>query len=256
MMDILFTVCGRAGSKGIRNKNVRAFLGYPLPYYTFAVIEQYLKEYATDTIDMALNTDSPELAKIANTNPYIRLSVIDRKTELGGDRVPKPAVILDTFLQMQIKTGKSYEMVVDLDLTSPLRTAKDIDTLINKQKEVQADVTFSVTDSRRNPFFNMVMDCGKGVRKILKSDFTARQQAPTVYDMNASLYAYNPEFIKTGKGVLDGYCEVIKMYDTGILDLDHVNDFELMEVIAKYLFENREEFKNVYTFLKRKHYDL
>lgn len=251
-MDILFTICGRAGSKGIRNKNIREFLGYPLPYYTFAVIEQYLKEYATDTIDVALNTDSPELVKIANANPYIRLSLIHRKTELGGDRVPKTAVILDTFLQMQTKTGKSYEMVVDLDLTSPLRTVKDIDALINRQKEVQADVTFSVTDSRRNPFFNMVMDCEKGVRKILKSDFIARQQAPTVYDMNASLYAYNPEFLKTGKGVLDGYCEIIKMFDTGILDLDHVNDFELMEVIAKYLFENKEEFRNFYTFLKRK----
>lgn len=251
-MDILFTICGRAGSKGIRNKNIREFLGYPLPYYTFAVIEQYLKEYATDTIDVALNTDSPELVKIANANPYIRLSLIHRKTELGGDRVPKTAVILDTFLQMQTKTGKSYEMVVDLDLTSPLRTVKDIDALINRQKEVQADVTFSVTDSRRNPFFNMVMDCEKGVRKILKSDFIARQQAPTVYDMNASLYAYNPEFLKTGKGVLDGYCEIIKMFDTGILDLDHVNDFELMEVIAEYLFKNKEEFRNTYTFLKRK----
>lgn len=254
-MDILFTVCGRAGSKGIRNKNTRVFLGYPLAYYTFAVIEQYLEEYATDTIDMALNTDSPELVKIANANPYIRLSVIDRKTELGGDRVPKPNVILDTYLQMQNKTGKSYEMVVDLDLTSPLRTAKDIDTLINKQKKVQADVTFSVTDSRRNPFFNMVMDCEKGVRKILKSDFIARQQAPAVYDMNASLYAYNPEFLKTGNGVLDGHCEMIKMFDTGILDLDHANDFELMEVIAEYLFKNKEEFKNAYAFMKRKYHD-
>ena len=47
------------------------------------------------------------------------------------------------------------------------------------------------------------------------------------------------------KGVLDGYCEIIKMYDTGILDLDHENDFELMEVIANYLFEKNQEFAEV-----------
>ena len=67
-----------------------------------------------------------------------------------------------------------------------------------------------------------------------------------------SFFMYNPEFLKTGKGVLDGYCEVIQMMDTGILDLDHVNDFELMQVIAKYLFENYEEFKKSYEYLKNK----
>lgn len=252
MMDILFTVCGRAGSKGIKNKNVREFLGYPLPYYTFAAIAQYIEEYAKDHIDVAVNTDSPELIEMAKANLFIGLSVINRKPELAGDRIPKPAVILDTFLQMQEKTGQKYAMVVDLDLTSPLRTAKDIDALVEKQKQVNADVTFSVTDSRRNPYFNMVIETEKGVRKVLKSDFVARQQAPSVYDMNASLYAYNPEFLKTGKGVLDGYCEIITMYDTGILDLDHENDFELMQVIAKYLFENKDEFSAAFTYMKRK----
>ncbi len=250
-MDILFTVCGRAGSKGIKNKNIREFLGYPLPYYTFASIGQYLKEYAEDDIDIAVNTDSPELIEIAEKNPYVNLTVINRKPELGGDRVPKPAVILDTYNQMQEKTGKQYEMVVDLDLTSPLRTAKDIDELVKKQKEKNADVTFSVTDSRRNPYFNMVMDGEKGVRKVLDSDFVARQQAPAVYDMNASLYAYSPEHLKSGKSILDGYCEVIKMFDTGILDLDHENDFELMQVIAKYLYQTKREFKGAYEFVRK-----
>ena len=64
--------------------------------------------------------------------------------------------------------------------------------------------------------------------------------------MNASLYAYSPEFLKSGKGVLDGYCECIEMYDTGVLDLDHENDFELMEVIAKYLFSKKEGMAKVY----------
>ena len=251
-MDILFTVCGRAGSKGIKNKNIKEFLGYPLPYYTFSAIAQYLEEYSEDAIDVALNTDSPELIEIANNNPFVDVSIIKRKPELGGDRVPKIAVILDTFSQMQEKKGKKYNMVVDLDLTSPLRTAKDIDKLIKKQKEKKADVTFSVTDSRRNPYFNMVMDSDKGVKKVLQSNFVARQQAPAVYDMNASLYAYNPDFLTSGKGVLDGYCEVIKMFDTGILDLDHENDFELMQVIADYLFTNKDDFKKAMAYLSNK----
>ena len=35
------------------------------------------------------------------------------------------------------------------------------------------------------------------------------------------------------------------MKDTGILDLDHENDFALMEVIAEYLFETDDGYGEV-----------
>jgi CMP-N,N'-diacetyllegionaminic acid synthase len=250
-MQILFTVCGRAGSKGIKNKNVRDFAGYPLPYYTFAAIGLYLKEYSDDKVDIALNTDSQKLVDIADHNPFVKVQIIPRKPELGGDRVAKTAVILDTLLQMEIREKKQYEMVVDLDLTSPLRTVEDIRNLITTHKEKCPDVTFSVTDARRNPYFNMVMEAEKGVRRVLPSDFVARQQAPAVYDMNASLYAYDPEYLKNGNDVLAGYCEIIKMTDTGVLDLDRETDFELMEVVAKYLFERKKAFAVIYENIVR-----
>lgn len=251
-MNILFTVCGRAGSKGIRNKNIKTFLNYPLPYYTFSVISQYIESNKTDHIDIALNTDSKELIDIANNNPFIDIHVIDRLDELAGDFVAKISVIQDTFNKMQVKLNKKYDMVVDLDLTSPLRTPRDLQNLIEKQKELRPDVTFSVTSSRRNPFFNMVMKSDKGICQVIKSNYVSRQQAPTVFDMNASLYAYNPEFLSSGKDVLDGHSEIIEMLDTAVLDLDHENDFVLMQVIADYLFKNRPEFIDVYKYLESK----
>ena len=249
-MNILFTVCGRAGSKGIKNKNVKTFLSYPLPYYTFSVISQYLEGNKNDDVDIALNTDSKELIAIANNNPFIDIHVVDREKELAGDFVAKCSVILDTFNKMQNKLNKKYDMIVDLDLTSPLRTPQDLQNLIAKQKELCPDVTFSVTSSRRNPFFNMVMKTEKGICQVIKSDYVSRQQAPTVYDMNASLYAYKPEFLLSGKGVLEGRSEIIEMFDTAVLDLDHENDFVLMQVIADYLFKNRPEFIDVYNYLE------
>lgn len=76
-------------------------------------------------------------------------------------------------------------------------------------------------------------------------DYVARQQAPEIYDMNASMYAYEPEFLSSGKGVLDGKGDIIIMYDTGVLDLDHEHDFELMEVIANFLFNKFPKFGEV-----------
>lgn len=244
-MSILFTICGRAGSKGIKNKNVRNFLGSPLPMYTLSAIDLYLKRNSEVEADIVLNTDSEELISIAVKNLLRKVDVIRRKKHLVGDAVPKIAVILDSLNQMEERKQKCYDMVIDLDITSPLRTVADIEVLVNKKKETNCDVVFSVTDSRRNPYFNMVKKTKKGYKRVLESIFVTRQEAPEIFDMNASMYAYDPNYLRTGKGVLDGYCEIIKMYDTGILDLDCENDFELMEVIAQHLYKKEMSFAEI-----------
>lgn len=246
-MKILFTICGRAGSKGIKNKNIREFVGKPLPYYTISAIDLFLKETSLNVeADIVVNSDSKELLELMKKNPLRTIETIERDESLAGDAVGKIAVINDCLLKMESRGHNKYDMVVDLDITSPLRTAENIEQLIKKQLDSKADVTTSVTTARRNPYFNQVMKTEHGYKKVIASSLTARQQAPEIFDMNASLYAYSPEFLKSGKGVLDGYCECIEMYDTGVLDLDHENDFELMEVIAKYLFSKKEGMAKVY----------
>lgn len=249
-MRILFTICGRAGSKGIKNKNIRMFLGKPLPFYTMSAIDLFLKNTELELQgDIAVNTDSPELIELMSNNPFRTVDIVDRRDELAGDSVGKIKVIEDTFIQMSDRKGKQYDLVVDLDITSPLRKVEDIQKLIVKHIQTNADVTTSVVASRRNPYFNQVIRAEKGFRKVIQSDFTARQQAPEIFDMNASLYAFQPEFLCSGKGVLDGYCECIEMYDTGVLDLDHENDFELMEIIAEYLYRTQKDFAEIYNHI-------
>lgn len=246
-MNILFTICGRAGSKGIKNKNIRKFVGKPLPYYTISAIDLFLKKTSLDIeADIVVNSDSRELLQLMKENQLRVVEIIERDENLAGDCVGKVAVINDCLLKMENRKSKKYDIIVDLDITSPLRTVENVEELILKHIQSKADVTTSVTTARRNPYFNQVRKTEHGYKKVIHSDYTMRQQAPEIFDMNASLYAYSPSFLKTGKGVLDGYCECIEMYDTGILDLDHENDFELMEVIAKYLFTKNKRMAEVY----------
>ncbi len=248
-MNILFTICGRAGSKGIHNKNLRKFCGKYLIYYTIAVIDLYLKRHPEIQSDIVANSDSSELLKLACNNPMLHVEQIVRDESLAGDTIGKIAVIQDCLRQMTERTGKVYDRVIDLDITSPLRTVNDLEKVIELSEESHADVVTTVAPARRNPYFNQVKRTEHGVRKVIDSNYTARQQAPEIFDMNASVYAYIPEYLYSGKGVLEGYCEVVEMYDTGILDLDHENDFELMEVIAEYLFRKNESFREVYSHI-------
>ena len=241
-MKILFTICGRAGSKGIKNKNIRNFLDIPLPLYTLSAIDLYLKKNSNIIYDIDVNTDSIELKNILCNNKQREVHWIEREEALAGDRVSKVDVIKNTYTECLKKFNCQYDMVVDLDITSPLRTVNDLENLIETQSSKLCDITFSVTDARRNPYFNMVKKTENGYKKVIDSNFTARQQAPEIFDMNASLYAYSPDFLSSNKSMFDGYCEIIKMKDTGILDLDHENDFELMEIIANYLINKGEEF--------------
>ncbi len=245
-MRILFTICGRAGSKGIKNKNLRVFNGKRLAYYTVAVIDMYLEKHPEIDADIVANSDSMELLELIESNGMRHIDRIERDKSLAGDTIGKVAVINDCLSKMQERNGIKYDVVVDLDITSPLRTVEDLENVIQTHNSKSADVTTTVATARRNPYFNQVKKTEHGFKKVIESNYTARQQAPEIFDMNASIYAYNPSFLELGRGVLDGYCEVVEMYDTGVLDLDHENDFELMEVIAKYLAEHCVKYREVY----------
>ena len=95
--------------------------------------------------------------------------------------------------------------------------------------------------------------CGDHVEKVIESPFTARQQAPAIYDLNASIYVFRRDFLAENKtGILwDGKCGIYEMFDTGILDIDSEEDYQLMEVIAGHLYENMPEFGNVKEKIRR-----
>ena len=251
-MKILFTICGRAGSKGIKNKNLKVFCVKYLVHFTVSAIDLFLGKHPEIDADIVVNSDSQELLELVSNNGMRYIDIIERDVSLAGDSIGKIAVINDCLVKMRQRNNCDYDVVVDLDITSPLRTVDDLEKVIALQNEKKADVVTTVATARRNPYFNQVKRTDHGVKRVIDSNYTSRQQAPEIFDMNASIYAYNPDFLSTGKGILDGYCEIVEMYDTGILDLDHENDFELMEVIAKYLTRKNDGFKEIYEHIPQK----
>lgn len=250
-MDILFTICGRAGSKGVKGKNARDFLDIPLVWYSMANIKMYMDRYtgADDNVKIVLNTDSEPLIDLVEKVVEVPVTVFRRDESLAGDRVPKVAVILDCLTRAEKEFGMSFDAVVDLDITSPLRTVEDVRNAVDRKlSRPEVDVVYSVTGSRRNPYFNMVKEENGFFCDAFPSNFTTRQEAPVFYDMNASIYAYSPKALKEKE--LDRFfndnCDAVVMMDTGVLDIDSEEDYELMQVIAGYLFAHKEAFRETF----------
>ena len=248
-MNILFTLCGRAGSKGVKGKNARDFLDVPLVWYSMANIALYTERYAAnDKIKIVLNTDSEPLKDLVRRVKDVPITIIHREEHLAGDRAPKVAVILDSLNKAEEVFSIKFDMVVDLDITSPLRTVQDVKNAIDRKRQrPEVDVVYSVAPSRRNPYFNMVKEENGFFCKAIPSNFTTRQEAPVFYDMNASIYAYSPDALRNKEHTtfFNSNCDAITMFDTGILDIDSEEDYDLMQVIANYLFDNKTGFQEV-----------
>ena len=254
-MNILFTLCGRAGSKGVKGKNARDFLNIPLCWYSLAGIVLYVKQNLTtnDKYNIVLNTDSEDLIKLIE-KVNVPVTILRRNESLAGDKVAKVAVIHDCLIRAEKQFDLVYDVVVDLDITSPLRKVNDIKNAIDKKmSRPEVDVVYSVTHSRRNPYFNMVKEENGFFCKALPSNYTTRQEAPVFYDMNASIYAYSPKALKEKDHptFFNSNCDAILMQDTGILDIDSEEDYELMQVIANYLFNNIEGYKEVFNIVHK-----
>ncbi|MBR5520439.1 MAG: acylneuraminate cytidylyltransferase family protein [Oscillospiraceae bacterium] len=247
MKKVLITICGRAGSKGFRNKNLKTFLEKPLVYYTLASAFNFKETVEDAQVDVCLNTDSQDLADLVLAK-YPEVNFIPRPEELGGDVVPKMAVFQQSLNYMEEKQGVKYDYLIDLDITSPLRQIHDVlGAYKMKLEREDAGLVFSGCPSRRNPYFNMVKEVEDHVEKVIESPFTARQQAPAIYDLNASIYVFETEFLRTNKtGILwETKCLLYPMRDTAVLDIDSEEDFEMMQLIGSYLFTKVDGFKAV-----------
>jgi CMP-N,N'-diacetyllegionaminic acid synthase len=250
---LIITICGRAGSKGFKNKNLKMFCSKPLAHYSLSAIDLFLQLEPDIEADIVLNTDSAPLRELV-CGAYPEVVYLPRPPELAGGEVPKMAVFQQSLREMEARKGARYAYHIDLDITSPLRGAQDVAGCLNALRaRPDLDLVMSAVKSRRSPYMNMAARRGAYVEQVVKTSFVARQQAPVCYDLNASIYAFRRSFLAENQSgfLWDGRCEVYEMEDTGVLDIDSEEDFVMMELIAKHLYATRPAFARVRDNIRR-----
>ena len=227
MKKILCTICMRGGSKGVSGKNLRNLHGKPLMAYT---IEQALQSGLFEHV--VVSTDSDEIAEMAKT--YGAEAWFLRPAELATDEAPKLPVIRHAFLEAEKHYDHDFEILVDLDATSPLRSMEDINGAYDQLIAEDADMLITASPCRKNPYFNMVEIVDGRVRKVkeLKPPPTRRQDAPAVYDMNASIYIWKRQALFEYDNLFTDKTTLYVMPEERSVDIDTELDWEFVEFIT------------------------
>ncbi|WP_026908875.1 cytidylyltransferase domain-containing protein [Paucisalibacillus globulus] len=228
-MSRICTICARGGSKGVKNKNIKILLDKPLIAHS---IHQAKKSGLFDVV--AVSSESREILKISGENGADLL--IQRPMELATDNAAKIPVIQHCLATAEEITGKSFNTIVDLDATSPLRLVTDIVQAVEMFEHSDASNLITAMKSRRSPYFNLVEINKEGFVELSKKmidPIIRRQDSPKCYDMNASIYVWRKETLLDSSSVFQSNTILYEMPEERSIDIDSELDFEIVSLLAK-----------------------
>ena len=231
-MKNLCTICMREGSKGVPNKNLREINGKPLMAYT---IEQALQSKLFEHV--VISTDSEKIAETAKA--FGAKAWFLRPAELALDEAPKLPVIRHAFQGSENHFGHTFDVLVDLDVTSPLRKVEDITGSYQQFVDEDADILITAYPAKKNPYFNMVELVNGKVQLIKQLDTFPqfRQNAPQVFDMNASIYIWKRDSLLKYDTLFVEKTSLYIMPEERSVDIDTQLDWNFVE----YMFEKSRD---------------
>jgi len=222
----LAIVPARGGSKGIPLKNLKTVAGKSLLAKTLE-----LAQNVPEITDICVSTDHPDIKEAALG--FDGVVVINRPEELSGDRVADSPVLQHATGEMERISGKAFDVVVMLQVTSPLRTIDDVTESIAKLVLTGCDAVWTVspTELHFHPLKQLVL--GEDSTMQLFDDrglqIIARQQLSPVFHRNGSCYALRRDFLMNGDGLFSPHSSQAVISEGERVNIDTDEDLQRAE---------------------------
>ena len=232
MGDCVAIIPARGGSKGILGKNLLMVSGKPLVAWS---IEHAKSVKRVDRV--IVSTDSEEIARIARE--YGAEVPFMRPAELATDDSPEWLSWQHSLKYLENNDGRLPDLMLSIPTTGPLRSGEDINKIIDEYQRGNSDIVITVTESHRNPFFNIVREGADGYVDLFGSGeevLSRRQDCPKSYDITTLAYAARPSFVLNNKSIFEGRVRQVIVPKERSIDIDTLLDFE----IAEYMFKKNE----------------
>lgn len=223
-MKILAFIPARGGSKGIPGKNLVPLLGKPMLQYTIEAAK------ASTLIDeVFLSSDDERIIACGRTHGLD--SGYSRPVDIAGDRAPMIDAVLHGLDWLEDR-GDTFQVLVLLQPTSPLRASVDIDGAIRRFIELGTNTLVSVHRMTEHPS-ECVCATAEGWRWLEKPavGVVGRQDYGKGYFfVNGAVYVARVDFLRSHRTFIEeGKTALFEIPSARGVDVDERAQLSLAE---------------------------
>jgi len=224
---ILAIVPARGGSKGLPGKNILICYGKPLLAWT---LEAVLKSEVVDKI--IVSTDSPEIANVAEK--YGVPTPVLRPRFLANDTATTDEVVMYEISRLE-DGGETFDIVMKLQPTSPLRQEQDIRGAVQFLLKKKAQAVVSVCAAETHPSWVNKLPPDLNMGSFTRPEIHAmnRQDLESYYRLNGAIYVSYVDHFKARRSFFSSATYAYLMPQERSVDIDTEVDFRLAEVILE-----------------------
>jgi len=158
-----------------------------------------------------------------------------RPEPISGDRIPDWPVLHHALNATEEDDNETYDIIVMLPPTSPLRKPEHITMTVEKLIDGNYDAvwTLSETDSKYHPYKQLTLEDGLvGYYDDKGAQIIARQQLSSTYYRNGVAYAVSRNCLINSKSI-KGHKTSAIIIDDPIVNIDTEFDFKLAEILIE-----------------------
>jgi len=217
----LAVIPARGGSKRLARKNVLDLNGKPLIAWS---IEAALDSKYIDKV--IVTSDDKEILEIASR---LNCATVNRPDALAQDESTTFDVV-----EHVIKHSDTYDYVVLLQPTSPLRTVQQIDEAIMLLNQKKADAIVSVSKVDHSPLWANTLPEDGSMNGFIKPEVKnlRSQDLPVYYRLNGAIYIIKTDRLLSEKTFLPETNIYSYVMDANTsIDIDNEVDFKLASIL-------------------------
>jgi CMP-N,N'-diacetyllegionaminic acid synthase len=229
-LSVIAIIPARGGSKGLPGKNIRPLLGKPLIGWS---IEQALASQFID--EVVVSSDCPEIIEVSRkfgANVPFR-----RPKELASDNSNTMDALVHS-LDWFEENNKSFDILVLLEPTSPIREVSDIDNSLNVLLSKKQGSVVSVCKTEgQNPAFCFKKNDDSKINPFLQIQPTnlRRQEIEPVYFLDGTIYSSFTSSLRNKKSFYHDLTFGIEVPKWKSFEIDDIIDFLMVESVMKHM---------------------
>tara|TARA_B100000123_G_C25722248_1_gene425144 strand:- start:86 stop:763 length:678 start_codon:yes stop_codon:yes gene_type:complete len=221
-MSVCIFIPARKGSKRIKNKNKKVFLGLPMILWPINILKK--EDFFNDIF---VSTDDPDIAALCLANDC---KVLEREPKFCDDHTTSIEVVKN----FAKKEGHAFKFIVMVYPTTPLLDIESIKLSIENLSKNEKYHSCSSIISYSHPIERrLILKNGNLIYADLNAKNKRTQDLSVSYHDAANFYVFKKSFFVEDRNLFDDTTFGIEVDKKYSIDIDNEKDWNYAELMLK-----------------------